>query len=275
MAHPGWAMGFRGERRRPTGRVAKAVGGAIGSAGRAAAVAAAGAALLLGAVACTGSSDQDDAGHAPGSAGAANNTAASAPPGKYRLLPEPCGSVTQQTLDKVAPGAASGTEQDVAAEADASKSPESSAKSAPRHGGKASLTFDTDRRSGCEWSIKAAAWTRYLHVDFERVVSYDNQVSDEHQAEDEYLQTATKAEQSGAATHSVDGVGDDAFATEATSGGSRPHRSVTLVFRKDNVMVTVDYRDWPQGGRPLPGDTVMQSRARLVAGDLDQKLAQE
>jgi hypothetical protein len=269
MAHPGWAMGFRAGRR-PTNLLDKAV--------RRAAVVPVAAGLLLGVAACSGSSNQDDARN-PGVPGASSRAASAAPPGRYRLLPEPCGSVTQATLDKVLPGAASGTEQDARARAQESTSASPggpSASPSAGQGGKATLTFDTDRRAGCEWHVKDATWTRRLHVDFERVVSYDTRVSDDQQARDEYLDSVFRAEKSGNPTHAVAGIGDDAFSSEkATTDGSRPHRQVTLVFRKDNVMVTVEYGDWPQGGAAGQPSAAVQEGARLVAQDLVRRLAQE
>jgi hypothetical protein len=233
--------------------------------------------LLLGAVACSGSSNQEDA-RSPGLPGVSSRAASAAPPGKYRLLPEPCGSVTQATLDKILPGAASGSEQDARARAreSASASPDSTAATGSAgQGGKATLTFDTDRRAGCEWDVKGSTWTRRLHVDFERVVSYDAQVSDEQQARDDYLDSVFKAEKSGNTTHAVEGIGDDAFTSEKTAPGGKPHRKITLVFRKDNVMVTVEYGDWPHKGTAAQSSAAVQAAARLVAQDLVKRLAQE
>jgi hypothetical protein len=235
--------------------------------------------LLLGAVACSGSSDQSDDRN-PGLPGASSKAAPAAPPGKYRLLPEPCGAVTQATLDKVLPGAATGTEQDARARAQGSASPSSTsgtgATPAVGQGGHATLTFDTDRRAGCEWDIKGTDWTRRLHVDFERVVSYDSRISDEQQTRDYYLDSVFKAEKSGNPTHAVEGIGDDAFSSEkTTSGGTQPHRKVTLVFRKDNVMVTVEYEDTPEKGAAEQAGAAAQSAARLVAVDLVKRLTEE
>ncbi|MEU5119376.1 DUF3558 domain-containing protein [Streptomyces asoensis] len=122
------------------------------------------AALLAG---CTGGSDEggstDDSN--PGQAGTAT---AAAQPGKYATLPEACGVVSRSTLDSLLPGIrqlADETQRDTA------------------YAGEATLTYDTDRKVGCRWKVESADATDHLLVDFERVVSYDNAVSDDNQAE--------------------------------------------------------------------------------------------
>ncbi|MDT0439337.1 MULTISPECIES: hypothetical protein [Streptomyces] len=122
------------------------------------------AALLAG---CTGGSagsgSTDDAN--PGDGG----TATAAPqPGKYRTLPEPCGVVGHGTLDSLLPGIPQLADDELRDTA---------------YEGEATLTYDTDRKVGCRWKIQSAQATDHLLVDFERVVSYDNSVSDDTQAQ--------------------------------------------------------------------------------------------
>ncbi|MER6242912.1 DUF3558 domain-containing protein [Streptomyces griseorubiginosus] len=139
------------------------------------------AALLAG---CTGSSGgdgtTDDAN--PGDAGTAS---AVAQPGKYRTLPEACGAVGQSTLDTLLPGIQQITDEDQRAKA---------------YEGEATLTYDTDRKVGCRWKVEAADATEYLSVDFERVVSYDNAVSDDSQAQELFAQAEEKADLPASAT---------------------------------------------------------------------------
>ncbi|MFF4910788.1 DUF3558 domain-containing protein [Streptomyces sp. NPDC001260] len=123
------------------------------------------AALLAG---CTGGSSDtgstDDAN--PGDAGTAT---AAAQPGKYDTLPEPCAAVGHSTLDSLLPGIkqiTDATQRDKAYE------------------GEATLTYDTDRKAGCRWKVESADATDHLFVDLERVVSYDNAVSDDAQAQE-------------------------------------------------------------------------------------------
>lgn len=142
------------------------------------------AALLAG---CTGSSGgdgpTDDAN--PGDAGTAS---AVAQPGKYRTLPEACGVVGQSTLDALLPGIQQITDEDQRAKA---------------YEGEATLTYDTDRKVGCRWKVEASDATEYLSVDFERVVSYDNAVSDDSQAQVLFAQAEDKADLPASATASA------------------------------------------------------------------------
>ncbi|TWV40355.1 DUF3558 domain-containing protein, partial [Streptomyces misionensis] len=127
------------------------------------------AALLTG---CTGGSGgsgaADDAN--PGDAGTAT---AAAQPGRYRTLPEPCGAVGHDTLDSLLPGI-----RQIADPAQRDKA----------YQGEAELTYDTDRKVGCRWKVPSADATDRLSVDLERVVSYDNTVSDDDQAGKLYQQ---------------------------------------------------------------------------------------
>ncbi|MBO4254280.1 DUF3558 domain-containing protein [Streptomyces griseorubiginosus] len=130
------------------------------------------AALLAG---CTsgssGGGTTDDAN--PGNAGSAT---AVAQPGKYDTLPEPCSAVSHNTLDSLLPGIKQIADQDQRAKA---------------YQGEADLTYDTDRKSGCRWKVESTDATDHLLVDFERVVSYDNAVSDDAEAQQLF---ATKVE---------------------------------------------------------------------------------
>ncbi|WP_330355647.1 DUF3558 domain-containing protein [Streptomyces chartreusis] len=122
------------------------------------------AALLAG---CTGSSDSggatDDSN--PGDTGTATATAE---PGRYRTLPEPCGVVGEDTLDSLLPGIQELTDADQQEKA---------------YEGTPTLTYDTDRKIGCRWKVDSADATDHLFVGFERVVSYDTSVSDDSEAE--------------------------------------------------------------------------------------------
>ncbi|MDC0767437.1 DUF3558 domain-containing protein [Streptomyces sp. HD] len=122
------------------------------------------AALLAG---CTGGSDDggatDDAN--PGDAGTATATAE---PGRYQTLPEPCGVVDQDILDSLLPGIRQLPDEEQRDKA---------------YEGTPTLTYDTDRKVGCRWKVESTEATDHLLVDFERVVSYDKTVSDDSEAE--------------------------------------------------------------------------------------------
>jgi hypothetical protein len=150
------------------------------------------AALLAG---CTGGSSgggtTDDAN--PGNAGTAT---AAAQPGKYDTLPEPCSAVSHNTLDSLLPGIKQIADRDQREKA---------------YEGEADLTYDTDRKSGCRWKVESTDATDHLLVDFERVVSYDNAVSDEAEAQRLFATKVEAADLPEPATSSSDaGVTADA-----------------------------------------------------------------
>jgi hypothetical protein len=261
-------------------------------------------ALLAG---CTsGSADSgttDDAN--PGDAGTAT---AVAQPGKYRTLPEPCGAVGHGTLDSLLPGIKqiTDTEQRDAA-----------------YAGEATLTYDTDRKVGCRWKVESTDATDHLLVDFERVVSYDNAVSDASQAQTIFATKETVADlpepttsatasdsasasnsasASGSATPSssasatpssstsatssssasptglqprvLSDLGDEAFLDDglSSSGSTAKQRTVTVVFRTSNVIVTIEYEEQPATVGVVPDSQKMQDRARKLAVQLADSL---
>ncbi|MBK3569834.1 MULTISPECIES: DUF3558 domain-containing protein [unclassified Streptomyces] len=266
------------------------------------------AALLLALLAgCTsGSGDggtTDDAN--PGDAGTAT---AVAQPGKYRTLPEPCGAVGQSTLDSLLPGIKQITDADQRAAA---------------YAGEATLTFDTDRKVGCRWKVESTDATDHLLVDFERVVSYDNAVSDDSEAKTIFATkevaadlpepaastgaasdsaspstsdsatpstTPTSSSSASSASSSVSpsasttptalqprtlsDLGDEAFLDDAlsSSGSTAKQRTVTVVFRTSNVIVTIEYEEQAATVGVVPDSQKMQDRARKLASQLADSL---
>ncbi|WP_432166748.1 DUF3558 domain-containing protein [Streptomyces sp. bgisy031] len=271
------------------------------------------AALLTG---CTGGSGAtgDATDSKPGDVG---TTAVAARPGKYRTLPEPCRQPDKGTLDKMLPGIKGlpeGEQRDKAYE------------------GAATVTYDTDRRVGCRWKDDGADATHRLLVDFERVVSYDNTVSDDTEAGQVFASKRTEAHlpepvptdtTSATSSHSpstgtdedaengtekegktsgktddeasdatsdgpssspsddsvpaaelqpraLEGLADEAFLNDqltasASAGG---HRTVTVVFRTSNVIVTVEYEQQPGPAAKAPDSKEMQDRAQELARKL-------
>ncbi|MFI6551132.1 DUF3558 domain-containing protein [Streptomyces prunicolor] len=275
-------------------------------------------ALLAG---CTsGSADSgttDDAN--PGEAGTAT---AVAQPGKYRTLPEPCGVVGHGTLDSLLPGIKQITDAEQRETA---------------YAGEATLTYDTDRKVGCRWKVESTDATDHLLVDFERVVSYENAVSDDSQAQTIFATKQTAADlpeptasatasdsASGSASASGSGsasdsvtpssstsasttpsssatstsssstsasgstsasptglqprtlsdLGDEAFLDDAlsSSGSTAQQRTVTVVFRTSNVIVTIEYEEQPATVGVVPDSQKMQDRARKLAAQLADSL---
>ncbi|MFE4054658.1 DUF3558 domain-containing protein [Streptomyces sp. YIM B13518] len=257
-----------------------------------------GVAALLAAVlaGCTGS--PDDGGQAdnsnPGSAGTATQAAQ---PGKYATLPEPCGVVEDATLDQLLPGIGEMTDE---------------AQREKAYAGEATLTYDTDRKVGCRWKVESAAATDHLLVDFERVVSYDNAVSDDAQAGELFATkqaaarlpepTVTTTETgtpstdpstepssspssgSPAASPSaapsdlrprlLEDLGDEAFLDDelSDSGSTAEQRTVTVAFRTSNVIVTVEYAEQPMTVGTVPDSKELQDRARKLASELADSL---
>lgn len=274
-----------------------------GSARRLPAIAAGSAVVALAVAtlgACTGSGSSSGTVSQDNSAALGGTTVSPAPPGKYKTLPQPCGTVDLDSLKQMVPGAAS-------------------------YNGKESLTYDTDRRVGCSWRGRTSdGTTRALTVDLERVVSYDPAISDEVQAESDFDQQATTASitmspasgtpttappsPSGPGTDSVtdtssgtptgtpgagtspgattgsgaDGSSQDLAPRPLTDLGntaflndvlkhpaSGPRRDVTVVFRTANVLVSIVYTETvPRGAEP-PQSFVLQKAAQDVASQLE------
>ncbi|MDG9718878.1 DUF3558 domain-containing protein [Streptomyces sp. DH24] len=176
-----------------------------------------GVAALLAALlaACTGGSGDGATsdGSNPGGPGTAS---APAEPGKYRTLPEPCGAVGRDTLNSLLPGI-----RQIADEEQREKA----------YAGEPTLTYDTDRKVGCRWKVESTDATDHLLVDFERVVSYDNAVSDDSRAEALFAGRREAADlPEPTATESVTesptetaGEGTD----EGTTGGKSPSASAS------------------------------------------------
>jgi hypothetical protein len=273
-----------------------------------------GVAVLLAALlsACTGSDDggsTDDP--RPGEATA---SATVAQPGRYDTLPEPCGSVDDSTLDTLLPGIRQlpgATQREQAYE------------------GEATQTYNTDHKAGCRWKVESADATHYLFVHYERIVSWDNAVSDDSKAQEVYggrveaadlpepapsdseeeteggeetgeptetgagtaepsaspsTSASRAASPSGSSASSgssspspsgtpvsllprtLDGLGDEAFLDDAL--GTSKQRTVTVVFRTSNVIVTVEYEEQPATTTVVPDSEEMQDRALNLADRL-------
>ncbi|MGW1590801.1 DUF3558 domain-containing protein [Streptomyces sp. NPDC002386] len=260
-------------------------------------------ALLAGCTSGSGDSGPTDNAN-PGNAGTATPAAQ---PGKYRSLPEPCGAVDHDTLDSLLPGIGQITDQDQREKA---------------YQGEATLTYNTDRKVGCRWKASSGAATDRLAVDFERVVSYDNAVSDDDQAQKLFLEQQTAADlpepsapasatptaptptastgddaspsasesPSGSAPESSSGaagappaelqprvlpdLGDEAYLDDQlnTSGSTAEQRTVTVVFRTSNVVVTIGYEEQPMATGAVPDSKELQDRARNLASQLADAL---
>jgi len=247
--------------------------------------------MLLAALlaACTGGSGGDNA--ADGSrSGDLTASPTAAQPGKYRTLADACSAMSQGMLDALLPGIKQITDAEQRDRA---------------YGGEAEPTYNNDRRSACRWKAESAGTTDHLHVDFERVVSYDTAVSDDSRAHEVYAGKAKAANipvpspssstdsGSGSASASpggsssastattpsgspsasstptdlqpraLDDLGDEAFVNDQL--GTAQQRTVTVVFRTSNVIVTIEYDEQPGPAETAPSSQEMQDRARKLA----------
>ncbi|MYY06826.1 MULTISPECIES: hypothetical protein [unclassified Streptomyces] len=277
-------------------------------------------AVLIAALAagCSGGSGSGDS--APdGKPG--NPTSSPAPPGKYRTLPDACRAIPLATLKDLLPGTADMPE----------------AQQEKVFEGAPTVTYDTDRRIGCRWKSDAPEGARSVHLDFERVVSYDTSVSDDDRAREVYakkeaaadLPTAgatgdtpgatptgsgksapdttgdtsadTSGDTSGDASADTDGgtpdgsadggasdgetggspaenlqprlldkLGDSAFLDDALprAGSTARHRTVSVVFRTSNVIVTIEYTAQPALSTQAPDGKELQEKAQALARKL-------
>ncbi|WP_411141773.1 hypothetical protein [Streptomyces sp. x-80] len=127
------------------------------------------AALAAALAGCSGGSTGD--GRDGGPKGGDTASPSPAQPGRYQSLPEPCGLPARGTVRAMLPGD------------DRQLSHEEAEKI---YAGQADVTFDTDRRVGCRWKRETTEGTRHLTLDIQRVVSYDNAVSDDDRAQEIY-----------------------------------------------------------------------------------------
>jgi hypothetical protein len=211
-----------------------------------------------------------------------SGTLSTAPPGKYQTLPEPCSSVDSQMLHIMLP-------------------------SSQNYAGTPTLTYNPDRRAGCQWSGTVQGGTRHLSLSFERVVSYDPAFSDENKAVQDYEQMAQAAHIPGAAPSTspspsaptptsspspspsasnstapsdsaeaddttprrISSIGDAAYLNDTvTTVDSTVHRDATVVFRIANVLVTVEFSQQSNDKTVIPSSVELQLGALGLAQQL-------
>ncbi|WP_051835856.1 hypothetical protein, partial [Streptomyces sp. NRRL WC-3549] len=236
---------------------------------------------------------------APGRSGAdgkpGSPTVTAAAPGKYRTLPESCRAVPRPTLKDLLPGAADLSEE----------------QQERVYGGTPAVTYDNDRKVGCRWKSEAPDASRNLSIDFERVVSYDPAVSDDARADEVFTKQQDAAlpdladrstgdatpgspsassgstPPSGEADADADGTGGDlrprlldhlgdaAFLDDVLTraGSTAQHRTVSVVFRTSNVVVTIRYTEQPASVTAVPDSKELQEKAQALARKLSETLS--
>ncbi|MDT0321087.1 DUF3558 domain-containing protein [Streptomyces millisiae] len=194
-----------------------------------------------------GTDDASGPGDAAGTVGARQPQ-----PGRFSVLPEPCGSVPVETLRELLPEA----DDEV-------------------YAGQPQPTFDTGRRVGCVWHHATANDSQRLDVDFRRIVSYTPDISDDDQAEIDFEAHAADAGVSVTSPQSpadplaarlLDGIGHVAFIDSTlTSDNAQDRRDVEVAFRTANVIVTVNYTVSTTGAGGAPDNALLQQQAQGVA----------
>ncbi|MFI8302750.1 DUF3558 domain-containing protein [Streptomyces sp. NPDC085927] len=213
------------------------------------------AALLAGCTGSSGDGSRSDNSN-PGSAGTASQAAQ---PGRYATLPEPCGAVGTGTLDELLPGIGEMTDE---------------ARRTKAYAGEATLTYDTDRKVGCSWKVESAEATNRLVVDFERVFSYDNAVSDDNQAEELF---ATKRAAAGlpepTATESGSAGTDDEAGEDGGSASADPDASSSPSARPSGADAAAATKT-SGSGSPSEGESSPASPS-VPPADLQPRLLDE
>ncbi|MGN9761680.1 DUF3558 domain-containing protein [Streptomyces sp. SD31] len=200
------------------------------------------AALLAG---CTGSSDSggttDDSN--PGDSGAVT---AAAEPGRYRILPDPCDAVGEETLDSLLPGVKELPDEEQREKA---------------YEGTPTLTFDTDRKVGCRWKVESTDATDHLFVDFERVVSYEGAVSDDSEAQELFARQQEAADLP-EPTRSATVSGEDT--STSTTGASDSPSSSPSTSASGAASASPSSSASPSGSGSADGTTPAELQPRVL-----------
>ncbi len=218
-----------------------------------------------------------------------DSSPAPAPAGKYRSLPAPCKAADGKRLKAMLPAAATLTDE----------------QRAQLYAGTADTSYDADRHVGCRWTAQTPEETRLLSVGFERVVSYDRTaMGDDDKARQVYVRRLTDAHlpfpgptasptagtpaggtpapgspaatppPASGAPAGQPSLGSEAFIEDklsAAGASAVQARTVRIVFRTANVIVTVEYSVQPSLPGTIPPSTETQEKARQLAQALVER----
>lgn len=189
-------------------------------------------------------------GSSSGSSGAASGTATPSPSAsvRYATLPNPCGAISAKTVTSLVPGAKKrkGTEAD---------------------------SGQPDQRGGCSWNGLHGYQYRYLDTAFQRFDNVAGAAPADAQAEAAYTgavrttDTEASAVKARPATHALHRTGDKA--TLISWDSTKDHtvyRSVTVIARSANAVVTVYYTGAGLQGDHKPTMTGLRAGAEKAAG---------
>ena len=260
------------------------------------------AALLAG---CTGSSGSDDSAD-DSKPGEVSATASPAKPGKYRTLPEPCSQPDKGTLDKMLPGIkelSDETQREKAYEGAATATYDTDRRSGCRwkddaaQGGTHRLTLDFERV--VSYSTAVSDDSQAEDVFASKVAKADlpapsstgsagsgGSGDQPEGSEGDGASSAASSPSSPSSPSSsvspadlqprtLDGLGDEAFVDDALSGPvASQSRTVTVVFRTSNVLVTVQYEAQSAAAGEAPDSKEMQDTAQELARKLVGKFSE-
>ncbi|MFD5062075.1 DUF3558 domain-containing protein [Streptomyces sp. NPDC058394] len=259
-------------------------------------------AALLAALVVGCSADTGTDGSAADSRPGGPTASPAAPAGKYRTLPDPCRSVAHSTLKDLLPGVAELPEdqQEKAYAGTASVTYDTDRRvgctwkaEAPDSSRSLSLDFervvsydtsvsDDDRADEVYGKKEAAA-----HLPSSASDSASDSPSDSPSGSapsDEETDGDTDGKSGDGATGAtedlqprvLDNLGDAAFLDDLLiqAGSTAQHRTVSVVFRTSNVIVTVQYTEQPALSTEIPDSKELQEKAQALARKLVDKFSE-
>ncbi|MFE7034457.1 DUF3558 domain-containing protein [Streptomyces sp. NPDC057621] len=265
------------------------------------------AALLAG---CTGGSP--DGGQDDPKPGGTTSTAAAAQPGKYRTLPEPCDAVSHSTLDSLLPGIKQLTDEEQrekAYEGTATVTYDTDRKVGCRWKAESATATDhllVDFERVVSYDNTVSDDDRAEEIYAKKEVAADlpapaaspsatTEAPDASESPGSGsgstpgagADSSSSADGTGSADPSASGVpgstpsalqprtlddlGNTAFLDDALNDSKQ--RTVTVVFRTSNVVVTIQYDEQPATTTDVPSSKDMQDRARKLAGQLAESFS--
>ncbi|QNE76717.1 DUF3558 domain-containing protein [Streptomyces finlayi] len=257
-----------------------------------------GVALLAVLVAgCSAGSDgtADDPDSKPGSP-----TVSAAPPGRYRTLPEPCRAVPLSTLKDLLPGAAElpVDQQEKVYEGTAAVTYDTDRKVGCRWKADSpdmsrNLVIDFERVVSYDPAVSDDYRAGEVYTKKETAADLPVASTPDGQKETSPGATPTTPSAgngtgaggptgaSGATADALqprilDNLGDAAFLDDVLTraGSTAQHRTVSVVFRTSNVIVTVRYSEQPALVTKVPDSKELQEKARALARKLADTLSE-
>ncbi|MFF3357443.1 DUF3558 domain-containing protein [Streptomyces sp. NPDC002917] len=255
------------------------------------------AALVVGCSAGTGT-DGSAADSRPGGPTASP----AAPAGKYRTLPDPCRSVAHSTLKDLLPGVAELPEdqQEKAYAGTASVTYDTDRRvgctwKAEAPDSSRSLSLDFERVVSYDTSVSDDDRADEVYGKKEAAAHLPSSASDSPSdspsgspsssaPSDEETDGETDGKSGDGATGAtedleprvLDNLGDAAFLDDLLiqAGSSAQHRTVSVVFRTSNVIVTVQYTEQPARSTEVPDSKELQEKAQALARKLVDKFGE-